>query len=305
MSRGYALLVGLTSVDQNAYGGWDGRNGCWGCELDVDNIRRIVDPLGYQSTLLKTAEATGDAIVEQLDKAARRVRPEDVFLFFFSGHGGQQPDASGDETDRQDETLIAYDREIIDDELNEVWPKFCEGTRIIMLSDSCNSGTNYRLRRNIQRSTPIQLNLAGPESRGRARSGRKQPEMRAQMIHFGGCRDGFTSAGYQHGGAFSIALCDTWNDGAFQGGYRELHRRVAELVSQQESQQVQYNEYGPVTAAYRQQKPFTLATSPGQAPDRRDEVAELRAQIARLNERLELLERREEWAEADGATQRI
>ncbi len=177
MSRGYALLVGLTSVDPNAYGGWDGRAGCWGCELDVDNVRRIVEPLGYQITTLKTKEATGDAIIKQLETAAKRVRRDDLFLLYFSGNGGQQPDISGDESDGQDETLVAYDREVIDDELNEIWPKFSEGTRLVMLSDSCNSGTNYRLMRNVSRGTPIRLVVSGRQSR---RAGRAQPEMRGR-----------------------------------------------------------------------------------------------------------------------------
>ena len=300
MSRGYALLVGLTSVDSNAYGGWDGRSGCWGCELDVDNIRRIVDPLGFQTTTLKTEKATGDEIIKQLDKAAKRIRPDDEFLFYFSGHGGQQPDTSGDETDRQDETLVAYDREVIDDELNEIWPKFNEGARLVMLSDSCNSGTNYRLMRNISRSTPIRLSIAGPEAR---RGRRSQQEMRAQMIHLGGCRDGATSAGYQQGGAFTVALCNAWSEGGFQGAYKDLHRRIVELL-RNESQQVQYNEYGPVTAAFRQQRPFTIDMPGGRGEDIHSEIAELRSKLAGCIERVEVLERREEWVDRE-APQRV
>jgi metacaspase-1 len=293
MSRGYALLVGLTSVDSSAYGGWDGRNGCWGCELDVDNIRRIIDPLGFQITTLKTEEATGDAIVKQLEKAAKRLRPEDELLFYFSGHGGQQPDVSGDESDGQDETLVAYDREVIDDELNEVWPAFSAGSRILMFSDSCNSGTNYRLLRNVSRSTPIQFSFVGPENR---RSARAQTEMRAQMIHLGGCRDGFSSAGYQHGGAFTTALCNAWQEGAFQGSYQDFYRRIRDLMKG-ESQQVQYNEYGPVTAGFRQQRPFTLEGPSGRLDDFRGEIEELRSMLVNFRVRLETLEQKEEWAD--------
>ena len=45
--KGKALLVGLKSVDPGSYGGWDGVNGCWGCELDVDNIEGVLAPLNY------------------------------------------------------------------------------------------------------------------------------------------------------------------------------------------------------------------------------------------------------------------
>ena len=50
MAKGYALLVGLKSVDPIKYGGWDGSNGCWGCELDVDNMERLLGHLGFQIT---------------------------------------------------------------------------------------------------------------------------------------------------------------------------------------------------------------------------------------------------------------
>jgi hypothetical protein len=293
MSRGYALLTGLTSVDPRAYNNWDGRNGCWGCELDVDNVRRLLDPLDYQMTILKTEDATGDAIIQQLEKAAKRVQPDDVFLFYFSGHGGQQPDHSGDELDGQDETLVAYDREVIDDELNEVWLKFKTGARLLMLSDSCNSGTNFRLRRNVLRATPVKFSFAGPETRS-ARPG--QTTLRAQMIHLGGCRDGFTSAGYVDGGAFTKALCNAWQDGAFQGNYQTLYRRVVELTGG-ESQQVQYNEYGPVNEAFRQQRPFEVDWSPRRSDDLRQQFAQLQATIGDLGDRLHKLEQRDEFAE--------
>ena len=56
--RARALLVGLKRVDPNAYGGWTGESGCWGCELDVDNIDNILRPLGYEIETLKTEAAT-------------------------------------------------------------------------------------------------------------------------------------------------------------------------------------------------------------------------------------------------------
>ncbi len=118
------------------------------------------------------------------------------------------------------------------------------------------------------------------------------------MIHFGGCRDGFTSAGYEHGGAFTVALCNAWNHGAFQGSYKDLYRRVVELL-QRESQQAQYNEYGPVTAAYRQQHPFAIDLPRGIGEGAYAEIADLRNLVAGLSDRIEVLERREEWVDRE------
>ena len=87
------------------------------------------------------------------------------------------------------------------------------------------------------------------------------------MIHFGGCRDGFTSAGYLGGGAFTIALCDAWVNGQFEGSYRDLHDRILELI-RREPQKPQYNEYGPVADSFRDERPFTIASAPPQSEHR-------------------------------------
>src|SRR4051812_100879 len=122
-----ALIVGLKHVDSKKYNGWDGTNGCGGCELDADNINRILIPLGYKPRILKTQDALAENILGGLSAAAKELKDGDIFVFYYSGHGGQQPDMNGDETDGQDETLVAYDRQIIDDELDKIWLQFRAG----------------------------------------------------------------------------------------------------------------------------------------------------------------------------------
>lgn len=266
MATAKALLVGLKSVDPKKYGGWDGKAGCWGCELDVDNIAEILSPLDYQIATLKTKQATRSSILEGLKSAASTLKSGDTFVFYFSGHGGQQPDANGDETDGRDETLVAYDGEVIDDELNAIWTKFKTGVRLVMLSDSCNSGTNYRNLRTIERPTPFKIS---PTTSSR---------MKAQMIHFGGCRDGSTSNGYQSGGAFTIALCDVWDGGNFSGNYKAFQTAIKSKVSVENAQVVQYNEYGPVSSSFRNEKPFSISGREMPA-DGIDEMEEANASV--------------------------
>jgi hypothetical protein len=80
-------------------------------------------------------------------------------------------------------------------------------------------------------------------------------KMKAQMIHFGGCRDGASSTGYQQGGAFTVTLCNVWKDGEFRGDYKKFHAEIRDAV--ESGQQVQYHEYGPVADAFRKERPFT------------------------------------------------
>ncbi len=253
MPKAHALLVGLKSVDPNAYGGWDGTGGCWGCELDVDNIERILLPLGYQVKTLKTKQATRSGILSALDRAADLMTANDIFVFYYSGHGGQQPDYNNDEADGKDETLVAYDREVIDDKIHEALQRFRKDVRIVMISDSCNSGSNYR----GIRTMPVKENSI---FRPVANTSRDQFEINAQLIHFGGCRDGFTSAGYQGGGAFTIALCEAWNNGGFNGNYKALHTKICQVITT--SQKPQYSEYGPVSDEFKNSRAFSLPSVP-------------------------------------------
>jgi hypothetical protein len=145
-----------------------------------------------------------------------------------------------------DETLVAYDAEVIDDELNDIWLRFKRGVRILMMSDSCNSGSNYRLMGRDRQPEPMRPII----------DAKLTSEMKAQLIHFGGCRDGFTSSGYRMGGAFTMALCDVWDSGKFKGDYKRFLERIANEVTS--TQKPQYNEYGPVSPEFRSQKPFTI-----------------------------------------------
>ncbi|MBN2292584.1 MAG: caspase family protein [Pirellulales bacterium] len=277
MSRGFALLVGLKSVNPTAYGGWTGENGCWGCELDVDNIQRVLTPLGFEFGILKTAQATSHNILSALRGAARNLRSDDIFVFYYSGHGGQIQDKDGDEPDNKDETLVAYDKEVIDDDLNSIWQSFNAGSRIVMISDSCNSGSNYKMRLDIpfEKASPIKMFSAIADCD-------RSSTMTSQMIHYGGCRDGGSSAGYQGGGTFTSGFCRAWSSGTFSGNYRDLYARILEEL-RGERQQPQFSEYGPVTDAFRNQRPFTiLDRSPSTAAEpipTRDEVTQILSAI--------------------------
>ncbi len=250
-AKGMALLVGLKSVNPVAYNGWPGTNGCWGCENDVDTMTKILGP-DYEIHSLKTKEATSDNIIKGIESASSKIRKGDIFVFYYSGHGGQQYDLNFDDLDGKDETLVTYDRELVDDELDNLWLKFPKGVRIVMISDSCNSGSNYRAGPTIDmiRQTVVRVFRFKPEMK----SG-----MEAQMIHYGGCRDGFNAQGQQDGGLFTKSLNAVWNDGKFQGNYPDfllkIRRRVREMDRIQEPQ---YGEYGKVSDEFRQQKPFTI-----------------------------------------------
>ena len=105
--------------------------------------------------LLLDGEATRDnilrAIAEWLIEGTRQ--GDDVFLYY-SGHGFQQRDDNGDETDGLDETLVPVDVTvdgngvprgmITDDEVAALLAQL-PGRRVQVVIDACHSGTSDRL----------------------------------------------------------------------------------------------------------------------------------------------------------------
>ena len=92
-------------------------------------------------TLLLTRAATAQAVSDAILGAAKALKSGDLFFLTYSGHGGQVDDTNSEEKDRMDETWVCYDRQLIDDQLYELWGKFKASVRILVLSDSCHSGT--------------------------------------------------------------------------------------------------------------------------------------------------------------------
>jgi len=245
MASAHALLVGLKYIDATKHNGWDGRNGCSGCELDVDNMSSMLWGQKIKPYQLKTQLATSGNVIFCLQEYAKNLQTGDLLVFYFSGHGGQVTDTSGDETDGQDETLVLYNRHLIDDELNKIWPTFKAGVRIVMISDSCNSGTNYRMARDVpaEAATPVV-----------AMSRNAAAAMQASMIHMGGCRDGSTSTGFAVGGEFTTKLLSTWRQFGSQMSYAQLFQTTYNAITT--GQKPAFNTYGPGAEDLAKSKAF-------------------------------------------------
>jgi hypothetical protein len=142
--RGLSLHVGLNSVDPKHYAGW--RGDLVACEFDAKDMAALAKTQKIKPTVLLTKRATRANVLRALRAAARTLDKGDLLFLTYSGHGGQMPDVSADEPDKKDETWCLYDGELIDDEVFNELTKFKDGVRIIVLSDSCHSGSVVRAR---------------------------------------------------------------------------------------------------------------------------------------------------------------
>lgn len=97
----------------------------------------VLDP---SSVVLTNAEATVAGVRRAFEQVAREAGPDDMFLFFFSGHGAQEAGGpSGGEPDGRTETIVLRDGEITDAEMAEMFAGL--NTRLsLLVLDSCFSG---------------------------------------------------------------------------------------------------------------------------------------------------------------------
>lgn len=142
--KALSLHLGLNTVSAAAYEGWTGPLAA--CEFDANDMTALAKAQGMKPTVLLTKKATRSALLSGLRSAAKSLRSGDLFFLTFSGHGGQVPDRNRDEPDKKDETWCLFDGQLIDDELYLELSRFAVGVRVLVLSDSCHSGSVTRER---------------------------------------------------------------------------------------------------------------------------------------------------------------
>ncbi len=120
--------------------------------------------------VLTNEDATHAGIVEAIrSHLIDQSEPGDVSILHYSGHGSRMLDASKDETDNWDETIVPHDSrtpgifDISDDQLNGLMKALTQKTKnVTVILDSCNSGTGLRAAGNTVRTVPNDLRPPPP-----------------------------------------------------------------------------------------------------------------------------------------------
>lgn len=134
--RVFAVMVGITD-----YGGAQSN-----LDYTAEDAIKMADALRRQQVLnpasvtLTNAQATVAGVRDAIRRTAALAGPDDVFLFFYSGHGGQnRSSVSSTEPDGKAETLVLRDGEITDTELAALLATV-RARMTILAIDSCFSG---------------------------------------------------------------------------------------------------------------------------------------------------------------------
>ncbi len=284
-----SLHVGLNAVDPNEYSGWSGPLAA--CEFDANDMAALAKAQSITPTVLLTSAATRKKTIAAIRAAAAKLKSGDLFFLTYSGHGGQVKDINADEPDGQDETWCLFDGQLIDDELYFELSRFPKGVRVLVLSDSCHSGTMTRERVPVVPPGGPQPRAMPPDKaaqvyrnhkdfyddlqRGVAQahksSGSVDPDAAlahvttptrltnthatcdASVILISGCQDNQTSMDGAHNGAFTEQVLKVWSKGAYKGNYTDFHKKIQKLLPN--TQQPNLFLIGP-TDTFVTQQPF-------------------------------------------------
>jgi len=255
MPQGLSLHIGLNAVDPDHYEGWDGQ--LTACEADARDMAALSKKRRFKAATLFTQDATSTAVKRAIQDAASALRRGDMFFLTYSGHGGQVPDTNGDEKDHNDETWCLFDREFVDDELYVLWSKFKPGVRIIVLSDSCHSGsvTRGRMYARIMRTTrqgtpPKTKNMPLSVERAVAKKHRRQYEaiqkrnpasarfrVKASVLLISGCADNQLSSDGPRNGLFTGTLLRVLKAKP-NTSYHSVHTTLSDQMPPEQSPQL-------------------------------------------------------------------
>lgn len=237
-----------------------------GCVNDVENVEAMLR--GHfefpQSGIRKVTDgrATTARIRSEVTRLVESLKPGDVGLLHYSGHGSNVPDKNGDEADERDEILCPtdldwYDPDLpTDDWLREQLDGLADGAHLTVIFDCCHSGTATRAIPRpgdpVARYLPHPYDLMAAESgrslqgtlRGAAtRAARTMPEHTPADVSVAdlpeilltGCRADQESAdariGRTYQGAMSHSLVRAVKAAKGNLTYRELHERMLEWLA--------------------------------------------------------------------------
>lgn len=273
--KGWSLHVGINRLDPGHYGSDAPLDGC---EFDAEDMAAIAEHKGFEvKALLRSEEAKREAVLGFIDEAAGALDEGDIFFFSYAGHGTQIPDLNDDErdSDGQDETFCLFDGMLIDDELFSHLTRFKPGVRVLIVSDSCHSGSVARVAFD---GTPLPEpgpNRLLPASiSGRAYRSHRDfyrslthiderlltrplaATLSCSVVLLAACQDNQYAGDTPSNGRFTQELLQAWNDGRFTGDYRRLHRTI--MTGMPPDQTPNLFPLGQRSEAFLAQSPFSV-----------------------------------------------
>lgn len=135
--RVFGVFAGITDYPGDA-------NDLSECANDAIKLSESLERAGLvqadRRALLTNSQATVANVRGAIERIAREAGPNDIFVFFYSGHGGQEENSHDvREIDGTDENIMLYDGSIRDDTMGELFNTLRARVSLLAL-DSCFAG---------------------------------------------------------------------------------------------------------------------------------------------------------------------
>jgi hypothetical protein len=236
-----------------------------GCVNDAKDWSALLQGWGFDVSLMLDSQATRQNVKAALQGLVDAANAGDIAVFTYSGHGTQVVDSGSDEGDPYDEAICLYDGNVIDDELRVILYGIHPQATLVVISDSCFSGSVTRIagEKAIPRFIPPMASTSGRI----ARRSFLLPETHMPEILITGCGDSEYSYdaefnGRPNGAMTALALRVIQQNP--NATYREFHAGLRALLPSEDYPQSPQLE-GSDANKYR--KIFEpLAVEPGPVP---------------------------------------
>ena len=262
MAKGISLHVGVNFTNI-------GGTSLLGCVNDATQMALIAQQHGFEVLeVIADTKATFNYVTAKIKEAATQLGPGDIFFFTFSGHGSFIPDEDeddDDELDDRDETLVLHDFMLCDDYIaRELWPRFAAGVRILMVADSCHSGSvasvleegNSTISKSLSNADRIQHLANNRQFYEHNCENLTEKPIVASVLEIGACEDFDTTADGLPNSAFTQQLLNVIRGATPPNDYPKLVADVAALLVS--TQVPQLTAVGASDPAFVAQAPFTV-----------------------------------------------
>ena len=158
-----------------------------GCVNDAQDWSAWLQGLGFDVRVLLDSQATRANVKAALQGLIDVTNAGDIAVFTYSGHGTQVVDSGSEEGDPYDEAICLYDGNVIDDELRTILQRIPPQATLVVISDSCFSGSVTRIagEKAVPRFIPPRVSTEGRT----ARQPFLLPEANMPEILITGCSD--------------------------------------------------------------------------------------------------------------------
>lgn len=265
--KGISLHIGINQVDDGKYP--ESYAYLNGAEEDAQSMHLLATDNGFEAKdLILGAAANIDSVTTAIKDIAHELPEGGLFLLTYSGHGGRLKNPVNDPKDPYFQTWCLYDGHLVDKKLYSLWGNFKKNTRILVVSDSCYSGSVIKLMKRyvdlINAAEQLQKSwLHKAKSLHADSTAEKLAEVKAAVILLASSQDSQKSKDSDPStgspnSKFTTALLNVWDNGAFTANHKQFLEAIQAKFSDDNYQKPNYFITGTYNETFIKQTPFTI-----------------------------------------------